>query len=104
MAFVELDRNFVKVGKDQEPHLEIGRLWGRKYAGWLNWGDLRKHRRVVLLAEAASGKTEEFLNQADTLRASGTPAFFVTIENLADGGLNEALEPPHVAAFDRWLG
>jgi hypothetical protein len=39
--------------------------------------------RVVLFAEAASGKTEEFKNAAAGLRAKGSPAF-VTIENLAD--------------------
>ena len=70
MKFVELNRNFVPIQKDQEPSLDIGREWGRKYGGWLDWSDLLKYRRVVLLAEALSGKTEEFRNQAETLKVA----------------------------------
>ena len=56
MPFVELQRSFVRIGKDDEASLDIGRVWGRKLGGWLGWNDLREHRRVVLLAEASSGK------------------------------------------------
>ena len=76
MAFVELQRSFVRIGKDREPSLEVGRFRGRKIGGWLEWPELREHRRVVLLAEASSGKSAEFRNQSDTLHAAGHPAFF----------------------------
>lgn len=104
MNFVELNRAFVRIGKDQEPTLEVGRIWGRKYAGWLSWQDLREYRRVALLAEASSGKSAEFRNQADSLRAAGHAAFFVTIEELADHGFEAALEPNAANAFERWRG
>jgi hypothetical protein len=104
MNLIELHRAFVRIGKDQEPTLEVGRIWGRKYAGWLNWKDLREYRRVVLLAEASSGKSAEFRYQADSLRAAGHAAFFVTIEELADHGFEAALEPSAADLFERWRG
>jgi hypothetical protein len=104
MRFVELQRNFIAIRKDEEPTFDVGRFWGRKIAGWLGWPELREHRRVVLLAEASSGKSAEFRNQADTLRAAGQAAFFVTIEELADHGFEAALEPLTAQIFEQWRG
>jgi hypothetical protein len=100
--FAEVDRCFVPIAKDQEPSLDIGRIWGRKLAGWLSWTDLHKFRRVVLLAEASSGKTAEFRNQRDGLIGDGRPAFFTRIEELADQGLLATLEPDAAKLFRQW--
>jgi hypothetical protein len=54
MAFVELNRSFLPLHKDQEPSLDFSRIWGRKLGGWLEWKDLQERQRVVLLAEASS--------------------------------------------------
>ncbi len=102
MKFVDLNRSFVPIGKDEEADLNIGRTSGHRIGGWLDWPDLLEHRRVVLLAEASSGKTEEFLHQAQTLTSQGIAAFFITIEDLADDGFERALAPSDVAAFERW--
>jgi hypothetical protein len=69
MAFIELNRSFFPLLKDHEPSLEFGRAWGRKLGGWLEWSDLLELRRVVVLAEASSGKSEEFRNQVKQLNA-----------------------------------
>jgi hypothetical protein len=79
MDFIDLDRYFVPLTKDQEPSLDIGRFWGARVSGWLGWEELKRRRRVILLAEAASGKTEEFRHQCDILKAAGSPAFFLRI-------------------------
>ncbi len=104
MPFAELQRNFAPLRKDQEPTLEIGRIWGRKIGVWLGWPELLEHRRVVLLAEASSGKSAEFRNQADILSATGQAAFFITIEELADHGFEAALEPASAQTFEQWRG
>ena len=104
MRYVELQRCFVPIEKDQEPSLEVGQRWGLRFGGWISWPTLREYRRVVLLAEASSGKTAEFRNQAETLRAAGSHAFFVTIEELADHGFEAALEAASVEAFEQWRG
>lgn len=102
MHFVDLNRSFALIEKDQEANLDIGRIWGRRIANWFEWPDLLEHRRVVLLAEASSGKTEEFRHQADAFAARGQAAFFVRIEDLADDGFEGALELQTVQAFKRW--
>ncbi|KAB0669030.1 hypothetical protein F6V30_14430 [Oryzomonas sagensis] len=102
MQFIELNRCFAVISKEQESNLEIGMAWGHKVAGWLRWEDSLKYDRVVLLAEASSGKTEEFKNQARALAAQGKAAFFIRIEDLADEGFEEALDPSEAAAFEVW--
>lgn len=104
MDFTDLDRNFAPLTKDQEPSLDIGRFWGGRYGGWLNWEELRRRRRVILLAEAASGKTEEFRHQCEVLQAAGSPAFFLRIEELADYGTEATLDSESEKLFEAWLG
>jgi hypothetical protein len=103
MKFVDLNRHFVPLNKDQEPSLDIGRFWGARLGGWLNWEELRRRRRVILLAEATSGKTEEFRHQCDVLKAAGSPAFFLRIEELADQGVEVALDGESAKLFETWL-
>lgn len=102
MEFVDLHRYFVPIRKDEEASLDVGRIWGRRVAGWLDWPALLKKQRVVLLAEASSGKSDEFRHQQRRLAAEGKPAFFVSIEQLADDGLDAALDPAGAQAFQAW--
>ena len=102
MDFVELNRSFVPIPKDQEPNIELGRFWGRRIGGWKSWDELLEYRRIMLLAEAESGKTEELRNQARKLTAAGKLAFFVRIEELADQGFETALEPDAMKKFEEW--
>src|SRR4051794_21272230 len=100
MAFVELNRCFLTSSKDSEPSLDVGRVWGRKVGGWLDWNDLRERRRVVLLAEASSWKSEEFKHQVGQLTAEGKAAFYLPIEELADQGFESALDSNAAKQFD----
>lgn len=100
--FIELDRSFVPLGKNEEPSLELNPAWGRRIGGWLGWSELLLQHRLVLLAEASSGKTEEFRNQVVQLSASGRDAFYVSIEELADNGFETALDGDAINKFNRW--
>lgn len=102
MKFVNLDRLFVPLAKDKDAILDWGPHWGRKYGGWLNWTDLLRRRRVVLLAEALSGKTKEFEHRVNVLKKQGSAAFFVRIEDLADRGFEAALDESEVESFRVW--
>ena len=102
MKFVELNRYFVPIAKDVEPHLEFLRFWERKAPGWLDWSELRGYQRVVLLAEASSGKSSEFRNQAEKLSAEGHTAFCLRIEELADQGFEAALDGNDAKVFKQW--
>jgi hypothetical protein len=101
MKFVDLNRQFVPRGKDREPSLDVGRFWGARLGGWLNWEELRRRRRVILLAEAANGKTEEFRHQCSKLQ--GSAGFFLRIEELADQGVEVALDGEGAKLFKVWL-
>ncbi|TIV14277.1 MAG: hypothetical protein E5V95_30995, partial [Mesorhizobium sp.] len=102
MDFVELHRWFAPISKDQELNPEIGTHWGSRLSGWLDWSGLLQRRRVVVLAEAASGKSEEFRNQAHQLAALSRPSFYLRIEELADQGFEAALGPGEAQEYEAW--
>src|SRR3989442_404007 len=102
MSFVELNRYFVPISKTEEPHLDFLRFSESKLPGWLDWSDLREYQRVVLLAEASSGKSAEFRSQAKTLVTEGQTAFCVRIEELADQGFEGALDGKDAKIFEQW--
>lgn len=99
--FVRLDRRFV----DLDPHTSTEHPedpsaipYTPRSEGY-SWSDLLELRCVVVLAEAGSGKTTEFEDQAT--RRAPRPAFTVTVTDLSTEGI-EALR--RVAGFDSWLG
>ncbi|MGF6350963.1 hypothetical protein [Variovorax sp. W2I14] len=103
MEFVDLGRLFVPLKRDADATLEWGPHWGRKYGGWLDWQSVLGHWRVVLLAEALSGKTKELEHRAEVLKRDGKPAFFLRIEDLADDRFEASLNDEDKAAFHSWV-
>lgn len=81
--FIQLDRTFhdLAMSEEEGTHAELFRLTHR---GTLTrWSNLLEERRVLLLSEAGSGKTEEIRHACRALRMSGKHAFFLRIEHLA---------------------
>jgi len=101
MEYIDLNRNFVPINKDEEVNLDIGLYWGKQVGGWLNWEDLLDKSRVVILAEASSGKTSEFKGTTEKLRNNGKAAFFIPIEELVDEGFEQSLSVENVSASFR---
>lgn len=100
MTYVDLQRDFIPVKKDEEVNVE-SRRWGKLLGGWLNWNDLLNRKRVILLAEASSGKTEEFKAVTQRLKQTDKIAFFITIEDLADEGIENSLNSDDISAFKK---
>jgi len=101
MQFVDLKRSFIPLLSGERATRPLS--WTRNdYAGALSWPSLLSRARVVLLAEANSGKTAEFRDRSVALRAEGKAAFFVKIEDLADGSLADALTPEDEQNFSSW--
>ncbi|MER8638683.1 hypothetical protein [Mesorhizobium sp. M1365] len=100
--FVELNRWFAPISKDQELNPEYGAHWGARLSGWLDWSGLLQRRRVVVLAEAASGKSEEFRHQTRQLSLLRKPSFYLRIEELADQGFEAALGSGEAQAYEAW--
>jgi len=92
-VFIDLDRQFVE-WREQDGELSDPEVYGRfglrgKAKGW---PDLRTSHRVVVLAEAGSGKTDELKEQARQLSVRGSFAFYATVQDVGREGLESAVD------------
>jgi hypothetical protein len=69
----------------------------------LGWPDLLQKRRVIVLAEAGGGKTEELKESARRATADGRFAAYATVEDVGRDGLREAMRPADRLRLDAWL-
>ena len=108
--YVRLNRNFSKLGEDIESEKEIlsnhdkksKNLWCSNHEVETTWEELLKKKRVVVLAEAGSGKTYEFYNTCLRLRNDDKFAFFARIEDLSDS-IKECFEQGTPEELENWL-
>jgi hypothetical protein len=97
--YIDLNREFsVASEKDDRPYLG---LFGSE-RGHLVWSDLLEKPRVVVLAEAGSGKSEEFAHQCEVLVNADTYAFVASVSNVARLGLMGSLTPSDRVKFEAW--
>ena len=102
MSFIELDRDSISLptGKVYRPEeLELYRI---TRSGQLKWPDLLERDRVIVLAEAASGKSVEFQERCAAIKANGRCALYLTIEQLDKNGLVATLGLIDRNAFLAW--
>ena len=101
--FIELNRSFASIPKDRDfkdelydfsPHFGI--LDNKK------WKDLLQLWRVIILAEAGAGKTEEIQAVTKRLRSEGKNAFFFRLEHLCSN-FEASFEIGTSAEFEYWL-
>jgi hypothetical protein len=67
-----------------------------------SWDDLLKRRRVVILAEAGSGKSEELRNQAVRLVAENKVAFYASVQEVGREGLEHAIPAADQSKLAAW--
>ncbi len=104
MPFIELDRRFRDLtAKELEDPEYLAYLNEREFGSPVDWAQLRRHSRVLLLAEAGSGKTAEMQNQAARLTAEGRYAFFVALESLDREELGGLLSAEDEERLDQWM-
>lgn len=82
--FIDLDRTFrdLAISDDHGDEAKMVRLFAREAS--THWADLLAEPRVIVLAEAGSGKTEEIRHVCRRQRSDGKPAFFLRIEHVVD--------------------
>ena len=103
MTTVPLDRRFYEWRKDAEElaHYRYQATAGLS-DGMLGWPELLAKRRVVILAEAGSGKTEELKEQARLQTALRRFAFHATVQDVGRDGLDKALRRSDQQRLDAW--
>jgi hypothetical protein len=99
-SYVDLDRRFQPLSETDAEQLEVLDAFPVYRAG-LSWPDVLKKRRVVILAEAGSGKTKEFQQKSAELAKQGFASFFATLEEVGTTGLDAALKSQQ-AALAAW--
>ena len=100
--YTNLDRRFRAVRPDKEPDLEADVFFAGLDYGTLNWHELLKYRRVVILAEAGSGKTAEMEYVVREMTTRGSYSFFVPLEQLNSESITNLLSAEDEARFDAW--
>ena len=104
--FIELRRTFFELPREytqkaESDDLELSEAFGLRTGKDLGWDELLKLHRVILLAEAGTGKTEEIRQTAKKLRSEGKPAFFLRLEHVS-AGLEGAFEEGDFEEFRAW--
>ena len=102
MTFVQLDRSFVPIRSNQVVTAETLHGWGGRALGAMSWHQILERPRVIVLAEALSGKTWEFKQQVKELTSNQKFALYTTIERLSDRGLCRTVAPEELKKFETW--
>ena len=85
MAVVELNRRFHEWKNEEPPDPEIRNALGLDDRA-LGWEELLLKRRVVIPAEAGSGKSAEVAERSRLLVANSQISFHATVEDIGKAG------------------
>jgi hypothetical protein len=98
---VDLDRRFLEWKRDSDSDPEV---WARFRISdaTFEWADLLKRRRIVVLAEGGSGKSTEFQQQARAQANRANDAWYLTVQRVAEDGIEGSLLPAERARFRDW--
>ena len=101
--YIDLRRRFRDAADEDPVEPGYGALLG-EYGDseGIGWPDLLESDRVVLLAEAGSGKTVEMRAQARRLVEEGTAAFFAPVEDLDREPFVDLLPVEERERFKEW--
>lgn len=95
-SFLDVTSELLKVDEPSSFLAQLG------WHGSLGWEALRKSPRVLIIAEAGTGKTHECRTEQKIQWDKGEPAFFVELAELARNNLNDLLGPEEQDRFDMW--
>ena len=104
---IELDRTFIQLSQvqDQLQDIDTDLLKSQMLFNEdsIQWVDLLSNYRVVILAEAGTGKTHEMQTKVEELRSNEKYAFFIRLEDLATDGFEIALQKGNFQEFQDWI-
>ena len=102
-SFIDVHRRFHELTESELEDFEHLVSWSEtEFGPDIGWTELLQHARVVLLAEAGAGKTDEMREQARRLVEDGRFAFFIPLESLDRKPVVDLLSASEEARFGRW--
>ena len=104
MKYILVERHFNALSKQELADSDaLARAADREhYSAAVNWSSVIKAPRIVILAEAGSGKTEEMRQQVKVLNEQGKPAFFLPLEDVAEEYVEDLLRGEALQSFEGW--
>lgn len=100
---IDLDRRFSEIKDDVDLDPESVR-WSSVFSyGTKSWDEILAYPRVVILAEAGVGKTDECKAQARKLADQGQFATFCPVEDIAQEGFPACLSAEDDDRYQAWL-
>jgi hypothetical protein len=102
--YVDLGRHFHQFTEKELGDEELLAASNEHY-GWsqsLSWADLLARKRVVVLASAGSGKTEEMVQMTKKLVGDKKNAFYVRLEELAGANFEALLKHEDIELLKAW--
>lgn len=100
MSHVDLERTFSRPVRDETDESYVS--YAQYLGGGQHWSDILDAKITVILASAASGKTEEFRQRASALTDGTTTGLFFALEELARQPVDECLTEDEAAALQAW--
>ena len=101
--YIDLERRFRDLTKEElEASESVASLVEHDVLRADGWAEVLCHPRVVLLAEAGSGKSEEMRQQVVRLRNEGRPAFYLDLTSLDKSPPTDLMDPEEEASFRAW--
>ena len=101
--YIQLHRQFLSYDSYNNSH-EID--WESSFNGnssaSISWSELLKNDKVVILAEAGSGKTTELKNRAKLLHDASQAAFFCRIEDLLESDFDPK-DAWEIGSYERFI-
>lgn len=101
--YVNLNRLFVDFAADEDVERAAWISYFQTGAAGEEWKAVLKSKYVIVLGEPGSGKTWEFMAQAEDIRRDGQYSFFIRLDVLTDEPLVRALDPADDQRYSSWL-
>ncbi|MEZ5401464.1 MAG: hypothetical protein R2729_17465 [Bryobacteraceae bacterium] len=101
MLTIDLKRRFYEWTDKEPPDTEMRRQFGLD-DGAIGWDQIVTKRRVVVLAEAGSGKSTELEERARIMANSCTVVFHASVEDVGREGLDNALSADARVRLASW--
>ena len=98
---VDLDRQFSLFSNRTDTDQEALFAFSENFSS-VSWDKVLEHNHAIVLAEAGSGKTDEFKMVAARLHDDGEAAFFCRIEKLLETDFDNDFDTGDIQRFDLW--